>query len=167
MLIEVRWPTDLCHNRVNLLHAQREDAGQEGLESMTRLLHHHLQDFQELLHHSTPCTALLQNTGCQLFPAAHTSDIALISVITTFSVFAPCHLNLYPSRQDAILLWIQLIKLAIVSKELTWWTCWEKCGLSVLWRQHPSGLATPETASRRRPTSHLSHLGKKSDNQQS
>lgn len=65
MVIQAKWvPTDLCHNRINLLHAERDDAGQEGFESLTWLLHHNLQDFQELLHHSTPCTALLQNTGC-------------------------------------------------------------------------------------------------------
>lgn len=69
MSTQNRWaPTYLSHNRVNLLHAQREDVGQEGLERLAGLLHHHLQDFQELLYHSTPCTALLQNTGCQLFP---------------------------------------------------------------------------------------------------
>lgn len=71
---------DLSHNRVNLLDAQREDTGQERLEGLTRLLNHHLQDFQELLHHSTSCTALLQNAGCQLFPAADTSE-SLISLI--------------------------------------------------------------------------------------
>lgn len=73
--------TDLCHSGVDLLHAEREDAGQEGLESLTRLLYHHLQDFQEFLHHPTPCTALLQNTGCQLFPAVHMSEISLTTLI--------------------------------------------------------------------------------------
>lgn len=79
-------PSDLSHNRVNLLYAEREDAGQERLEGLTRLLNHHLQDFQELLHHSTSCTALLQNTGCQLFPAAHTSDSSSAIVINLHAV---------------------------------------------------------------------------------
>lgn len=105
MLTQDRWaPTDLSHNRVNLFHAQRKDAGQEGLESLTRLLHHHLQDFQELLHHSTPCTALLQNTGCQLFPGQHTGDNALNCVIPTFSVFVRCKI---------FVLFVQNVKLFI------------------------------------------------------
>lgn len=62
-------PTDLGHHGVDLLHAESDDAGQEGLERLARLLHHHLQDFQELLHHPTPRAALLQDAGCQLLPA--------------------------------------------------------------------------------------------------
>lgn len=65
----VELPTDLGHHGVNLLHAESDDAGQEGLESLARLLHHHLQDFQELLHHPTSRAALLQDAGCQLLPA--------------------------------------------------------------------------------------------------
>ena len=60
--------THLGHDGVHLLHDQGQDAGQEGFEGLPRLLDHHLEDLQELLHHPAACTALLQDAGGQLLP---------------------------------------------------------------------------------------------------
>lgn len=74
--------TDLCHNRIDLLHAEGENAGQKGFESLTGFLYHHLQDSQELLYHSATRAALLQNTGCQLFPKTCTGQHGAIKCLS-------------------------------------------------------------------------------------
>lgn len=58
----------LCNDGVHLLHAQRDHTGQEGFEHLAWLLHHHLQDLQELLHHPAARAALVEDALCQLLP---------------------------------------------------------------------------------------------------
>lgn len=46
---------------IHLLHAQGDDAGEEGLEHLAWLLDHHLQDLQKLLHHPAACAPLMED----------------------------------------------------------------------------------------------------------
>lgn len=60
-------PSYLGNDGIHLLHAQGDDAGEEGLEHLARLLDHHLQDLQELLHHPAASTAFVEDALSQLF----------------------------------------------------------------------------------------------------
>lgn len=59
----------LGNDGVHLLHAQGDDAGEEGLEHLARLLDHHLQDLEELLHNPAASAALMQDALGQLLSA--------------------------------------------------------------------------------------------------
>lgn len=66
-------PSHLGDDGIHLLHAQGNDAGEEGLEHLAGLLHHHLQDLQELLHHPAAGAALVQDALRQLLSAGQTT----------------------------------------------------------------------------------------------
>lgn len=56
----------LGNDGIHLLHAQGDDAGEKRLEHLARLLDHHLQDLQELLHHPAASAAFMEDTLSQL-----------------------------------------------------------------------------------------------------
>ena len=60
-------PSYLGNDGIHLLHAQGDDAGEEGLEHLAGLLDHYLQDLQELLDHPAASTAFMEDTLSQLF----------------------------------------------------------------------------------------------------
>lgn len=64
-----RAPPYLSNDGIHLLHAEGDDAGEEGLEHLARLLDHHLQDLQELLHDPAASAAFVEDAVGQLFSA--------------------------------------------------------------------------------------------------
>lgn len=62
-------PSYLGDDGIHLLHAQGDDAGEERFEHLARLLDHHLQDLQELLHHPAASAAFVEDALGQLFSA--------------------------------------------------------------------------------------------------
>lgn len=54
----------LSDDGIHLLHAQGDDAREEGLEHLARLLDYHLQDLQKLFNHPAASAALMEDAFC-------------------------------------------------------------------------------------------------------